>query len=164
MKHCLTLAPALALLSASALACDLKVASAWIRTAPGNATTLAGYAVLSNVGSKTLSVVSAQSAAFAKVELHESLTENGIAKMRPVDKLELAVGAKQEFAPGGKHFMLINPRTALRSGDVVAIRLKDSAGCETTASFKVSGAAPAAAEVDHSKMDHSSMDHSKMNH
>lgn len=163
MKHYLTLVPTLALLTTSAIACDLKVASAWIRTAPGNATTLAGYAVLSNAGSKTLSVASAQSAAFAKVEMHESLTENGISKMRPIEKLELTAGVKVEFAPAGKHFMLINPKAALRSGDVVAIKIKDSTGCETTASFKVSGGASAAAEVDHSQMDHSKMDHSKMN-
>lgn len=157
---------ALAMLTAPALACDLKVESAWIRTAPSNATTLAGYAVLRNVGSKTLSVISAQSAAFAKVEMHESLTEDGVAKMRPIDKLDFAAGGKLEFAPSGKHFMLINPKAALRSGDVVAIKIKDSTGCETTASFKVSGAAPAATgatnTMDHSKMDHSSMDHSKM--
>jgi copper(I)-binding protein len=130
------------MLTAPVLACDLKVDSAWIRVAPGNAKMLAGYAVLSNTGGKPLGVVSAQSAAFDRVELHESLTENGIAKMRPIDKLEIAAGGSQTFEPGGKHFMLINPKAALRGGDVVAVKFKDSAGCETTVSFKVGGAAP----------------------
>ncbi len=164
MKNYLTLLPTLAMLTTPVLACDLKVESAWIRTAPGSATTLAGYAVLSNAGSKTLGVASVQSAAFERVEMHESLTENGMTKMRPIDRLEITAGGKQTFAPGGKHFMLINPKAALRSGDVVAVRIKDSTGCETTASFKVSAGAPAAAEMDHSTMDHGEMDHSKMNH
>ena len=144
----------------SAMACDLKVESAWIREAPSNATSLAGYAVLSNAGSKGLSVVSASSAAFGRVEMHETLMENGIAKMRALDKLEIAAGGKVEFVPGGKHFMLINPRPGLRSGDAVAIKFKDSSGCESTIQFQVSAAAAAATDtMDHSKMDHSAMHH-----
>jgi periplasmic copper chaperone A len=153
------------LLAVGAQACDLKVESAWIREAPSTATALAGYAVLSNAGSKALSVVSAQSAAFAKVELHESLTENGVAKMRAIEKLEIAPGAKVEFAPGGKHFMLINPKPGLKAGDAVAIKIKDSNNCEVTAQFKVSSdAASAMDHMDHSKMNHSGMDMSKMDH
>jgi periplasmic copper chaperone A len=164
MKNPVILVPVIAMLAAPALACDLKVAAAWIRTAPGNATTLAGYAVLTNTGSKVLSVASLQSAAFDRVEMHESLTENGIARMRPINKLEFSAGGKQTFAPGGKHFMLINPKAALRGGDVVAVRIKDSDGCETTASFMVSAVPPTVAEMDHSTMDHSTMDHSSMDH
>ena len=140
------------------LACDLKVESAWIREAPATAGSLAGYAVLSNAGGKALSVVGAQSAAFAQVQMHESLTENGVAKMRELGRLEIAPGAKVEFAPGGKHFMLINPKPGLKAGDAVAVKLKDSNGCETTVQFKVgSGAAGAMDGMDHSKMDHSQM-------
>ncbi len=146
------------------LACDLKVESAWIREAPAAATALAGYAVLSNTGKSALSIASASSAAFAKVELHETMIENGMAKMRAIDKLDIAPGAKVEFAPGGKHFMLINPRQGLRSGDDVAVKIKDAAGCETTVQFKVGKAAATAGAMNHSQMDHSKMDHSKMDH
>ncbi len=145
MKNPLILLPALAMLTTASLACDLKVESAWIRVAPGNATAMAGYAVLGNAGSKPLGVAGAQSAAFARVELHESLVENGMARMRPIGSLELAPGARVEFAPGGKHFMLMQPKAALRSGDVVAVRIKDSTGCETIADFKVSSMGPPAA-------------------
>lgn len=157
MKQLLSLSM-LVCVTAPAIACDLKVESAWIREAPANAASLAGYAVLSNPTGKPLSVVSAKSAAFTSVEMHESLTENGIAKMRSIDKLDIAANAKVEFAPGGKHFMLVNPKPGLRSGDSVAIKIKDATGCETTAQFKVSSAAAAATgEMDHSKMDHSKM-------
>ena len=155
----------LSLLAGNAMACDLKVESAWIREAPSNATSLAGYAVLSNGGARSITIVSAQSAAFSSVEMHESLTENGMAKMRGIDKLEIAAKAKVEFAPSGKHFMMINPKPGLRSGDAVAVKIKDASGCDTTAQFKVSkGAATATDTMDHSKMDHSKMDHSMMKH
>lgn len=146
-------------LTVNALACDLKVESAWIREAPATATALAGYAVLSNSGSKALTLTGAQSAAFAQVQMHESVTENGIAKMRELNRLEIVPGAKVEFAPGGKHFMLVNPRPGLKTGDAVAVKLKDSNGCVTTVQFKVSnGAASAMDGMDHSKMDHSRME------
>jgi copper(I)-binding protein len=147
------------LLAGSAVACDLKVESAWIREAPSNATALAGYATLSNVGSKPVLVASIQSAAFAEVQPHESITENGLAKMRAIDKLVIGPGTKVEFAPGGKHFMMMNPKSALHSGDAVVVKLKDGSGCETTASFKVSRGAPLAATMDHVDMDHSKMNH-----
>ena len=160
MRNYLFALPLLMVMVAGSQACDLKVESAWIREAPSNATSLAGYAVLSNAGSKGLSVVSASSAAFGRVEMHETLMENGIAKMRALDKLEIAAGGKVEFVPGGKHFMLINPRPGLRSGDAVAIKFKDSSGCESTIQFQVSAAAAAATDtMDHSKMDHSAMHH-----
>lgn len=147
--------------SGTALACDLKVDSAWIREAPSTAKALAGYALLSNVGSKPVTVVSGSSSAFAKVEMHETVTENGIAKMRPIEKLEIPAKGKIEFAPSGKHFMLLEPKAALKNGDVVSVSLKDATGCQTTVQFKVgAGASQSAETMDQSKMDHSKMDHS----
>jgi periplasmic copper chaperone A len=153
------------LASVSGLACDLHIESAWIREAPSNASTLAGYALLSNQGNKPLSVFSISSTAFAQIEMHESLTENGMATMRAIDKLDIPAHGKVEFAPSGKHFMMMNPKSALHSGDVVAVKIKDRNGCETTVQFTVSKAALTATDaMDHSKMDHSKMDHAGMKH
>lgn len=146
------------LFTSSVLACDLKVESAWIREAPSSAKSLAGYALLSNAGSKPLTVVSASSKQFAKVEMHETAMENGIAKMRAIEKLEIAANAKVEFGPAGKHFMMIEPQSPLRGGDVVSVTLKDAANCETAVQFKVTSAAVSSSSsqmMDHSKMDHS---------
>ena len=136
------------------MACDLRVESAWIREAPSTAKSLAGYAVLSNSAGKTLTVISARSAAFAKVEMHETITENGIAKMRAIEKLVIPANGKVEFAPSGKHFMLIEPSSTLKSGDVVSVIFKDATSCQTTVQFKVTAAKPSEV-MDHSKMDHS---------
>ena len=146
----------LCLLTSSVMACDLKVESAWIREAPSTAKSLAGYAMLSNLSGKALTVVGTSSAAFAKVEMHETITENGIAKMRAIEKLEIPANGKVEFAPSGKHFMLIEPNSTLKSGDVVSVSLKDATGCQTTVQFRVGTTADKpSATMDHSKMDHS---------
>lgn len=171
MQNVLRMSVLTALLASSGVwACDLKVQSAWIREAPGTATMLAGYAVLSNVGSKPLTLVSLRSAAFAQVEMHESTTDKGIAKMRDVDQLQIPAQGKVEFSPSGKHFMLVQPKNPLRGGDAVIVKFKDDRGCETTANFKVMRDAPGMgmgmdqSKMDHSKMDHSKMDHSMMDH
>lgn len=155
---------ALAMLAtqAAAMACDLKVESAWIREAPPNAMMLAGYAKLTNAGATTLSIQAITSPAFASVEPHESLTENGVAKMRPV-AVQIPAKGSMEFAAGGKHFMLMNPKQPLKNGDVVTLNLTDATGCVTAVPFKVA-ATGAALAVDHSAMDHSKMDHSTMDH
>ena len=109
-------------------------------------------------------MVGANSAAFAKVEMHETAMESGIAKMRAIEKLEIAANGKVEFAPAGKHFMLIDPKSPLHKGDVVSVTLKDASNCETAVQFKVGAATEQSIEMDHSSMNHSNMDHSNMDH
>lgn len=159
------------LLAGHAAACDLKVDNAWIRTPAPGTTALAGYATLTNTGTQPLRLSSMQSVLFAAVEAHETLTENGVAKMRALKAVEIAPSASLEFVPGGRHFMLMSPKQAVSRGDVIGVTLRDATGCDTAVSFKVSDMAPAGAtkgdaskSMDHSKMDHSKMDHSKMDH
>jgi len=153
------IALALQAMATATFACDLKVESAWIREAPPNAMAMAGYAKLSNASSAVLKLQSITSKAFASVDAHESFTENGIAKMRPA-VVEIPAKGTLEFTEGGKHFMLMGPKQALKKGDVVTLNMTDSTGCTTAVPFKVGAAA--SLTMDHSTMDHSKMDHAKM--
>jgi copper(I)-binding protein len=151
-----TLSPFIGL--GTAAACDLKVESAWIREAPPNAATLAGYAKLVNTGNAPLRIQSIQSAAFAKVEAHETLNENGMSKMRAIPILEIPAKGSVEFSPSGKHLMLMNPKQGLKKGDAVALSIQDAKSCVTEAKFVVGAGAPqAASEHEHNMpgMDHS---------
>jgi periplasmic copper chaperone A len=143
-------------------ACDLKIDAAWIREAPPNAMAMAGYARLSNSGTRALKIQGFSSTAFGSIEAHESFTENGVAKMRPT-AVEIPVKGRVEFAAGGKHLMLMSPTQPLKKGDVVMLKLTDATGCVTSVPFKVS-AATAADSHDHASMDHSMLDHSSMKH
>jgi copper(I)-binding protein len=151
---------------APSMACDLQVESAWIRTPPPGATAIAGYATLINTGMEVLRLQSLQANGFSAVEAHETLIENGVAKMRPLTAVEIPVQGKVTFAPDGKHFMLVNPKQPVSRGDVVSVTLRDATGCDTTVSFKVSDQSPGNATSDAGKevIDHSKMAHSKMSH
>jgi len=69
----------------------------------------AAYMSLTNNSDQTVSISRVTSAQFESVELHESKVEDGVARMRPLSKLEIAGGATVTLRPGGKHLMLMRP-------------------------------------------------------
>jgi copper(I)-binding protein len=122
----------------------LVVEQAWIRAAPSAAKMLAGYATLRNEGDAPLTLTGADSADFGAVSMHASVAENGVERMRPLDRVDIAPGARVEFSPGGKHFMLMRPTHELKSGDKVKIHIATESGEGVTAEFSVLDDAPAA--------------------
>lgn len=71
------------------------------------------------------------------VELHETVAgDDGLARMVPVDEIEVGAGATVAFAPAGLHVMLIDV-DRLEEGDVVAVELE----------FATSGVVEVEAEV-----------------
>jgi copper(I)-binding protein len=121
----------------------LVIEQAWIRTPPPGAMMLAGYARLRNAGDAPLVVVGASSAAFGAVSLHETVHADGVEHMRALAPLTIAPGAAVEFAPGGRHLMLMQPKQALGPGDRVPIHVEAQDGGGADAPFVVGDAAPA---------------------
>lgn len=120
----------------------LVVENAWIRAAPPGAAMLAGYALLKNAGDAPVFVTGASSADFGDVSLHESVNENGVERMRPLGAVSIAPGASVAFAPGGKHFMLMDAKRDLKVGDSVKIHIAVKAGGGMDADFTVRDSAP----------------------
>ena len=126
----------------AAAAGRLVVEHAWIRAAPPGATMFAGYATLKNAGDAPLVITGASSAGFGDVSLHESVNENGVERMRPLGEVAIAPGASIAFAPGGKHFMLMDARRGLKPGDSAKIHIATTSGPGVDANFVVRDAAP----------------------
>jgi copper(I)-binding protein len=120
----------------------LVVEHAWIRTAPPSAMMLAGYATLRNDADTPLTVTGADSHAFADVQLHQTISEGGVERMRPTGKIEIAPGKSVEFAPGGRHFMLVRPKQELAAGSKVKIHISTTGGGDANAEFVVADSAP----------------------
>jgi copper(I)-binding protein len=130
------------LVSLTGAACDLKVESAWIRTAPPAATTLAAYATLTNTGTSTLKITETSSPSVQMAMLHETSVVNGVAQMRMLDSLSIPAGGTVLLAPGGKHLMLMGLKNVPKSGDHLSIVFTDSTGCVTSVPFAVQASAP----------------------
>jgi len=120
----------------------LVIEHAWIRIAPPGAMMLGGYAKLRNDGDVAITITGGDSPDFADVSLHQSIEEDGVEKMRPLGNFEIAPSASVEFAPGGRHFMLMRPKRELSAGDKVKIHISTNSADGVLAEFVVREDAP----------------------
>ncbi len=124
------LAVFLLLLSFGALAdsSQVRLSDGWIKDLPPVVPMRAGYLTIENRGSNTATITGLQSDAFARIEMHETVMQDGLMKMVEIRKLEIAPRAKVELIPGGKHLMLITPQRTLGRGDDVDITVNFADG------------------------------------
>ncbi len=68
-------------------------------------------------------LVSARSDSAGRVELHETVVENGATAMRPVGGVIINPGIATQFGPGGLHVMLSDLRHTLKEGETLSLTL-----------------------------------------
>lgn len=129
----------------------LEASDAWIRQPPP-ATNAAAYMKLANPGKDALRVVSVRSAVAKRVELHETTVKDGVARMNPVDSVEIPPGKTVVFAPRGLHVMLIEP-APLKIGQRVTLEVVLADGATLAVEAEVRAGMPGKAE-DHSQHHH----------
>jgi len=96
------------------------VASEVVITAPMPGMTMsAAYMSLTNNSDHTISVSRVASPQFKSVALHETQTDNGVARMRALPRLDIPAGETVTLQRGGKHLMLRKP-----SGDAGNVSLE----------------------------------------
>jgi hypothetical protein len=110
----------------------------WARLGPAGMPMMAGFGTLRNACDAPVAVVSASSPAFGSVELHETTVgEDGVSRMRPVTRLEIAAGEVATLAPGGLHLMLMQPVAPLEAGASVDITFALEDGREVSGRLEV---------------------------
>ena len=80
----------------------------------------AGYLTLRNNSSEDIAITNVTSPQFGSVQIHETVVENDIARMRKLDELVVPAGGEAVLERGGKHLMLMK---AADSGDPVTLNL-----------------------------------------
>jgi periplasmic copper chaperone A len=122
----------------------IHLENAWARRAPamahgsssghgtpahGDAANGAVYVTIVNHGGSPDALVRATTDAAKTVELHETVQEGGVMKMRPLPRFEVPGGGRLEMKPGGYHLMLLGLNRDLKPGDTVRVTLTfDKAG------------------------------------
>ena len=141
-------------LAAAACAAEpVSVSNAWVRaTVPGQST---GSAYMDLTAGAPATLVAAQSAVAAKVQLHSMAMDGGVMKMRAVAKVELPAHQTVSLNPGGYHLMLVDLNHQLKAGERVPLSLvvADAKGVKTTLKLDVEVRA-SAPEADHMHMPH----------
>jgi periplasmic copper chaperone A len=87
---------------------SLVISDAWTRpTAAGMPMGVAYFTITNGTGTDDV-LIAASTPAAARVEMHETSIEDGMARMRPLSELRVPAGGQVTVAPGGIHLMLID--------------------------------------------------------
>ena len=147
MKHHLTAISLSLTLSTGALASDAGMArigdvmihDGWARASIGSAPNSAAYMTLMTEGSETDKLLGATSPVAETVELHTHLMEDGIARMRQVEAIEVAPGEPTVLEPGSLHVMLMGLKGKLEEGDAVSLTLTFEKAGDVTLDVPIRG-------------------------
>ncbi len=102
----------------------ITITDPYSRAAPQEGGNGGAFMTITNNSSAADRLISAESPAAGTVEIHETIDDNGVMRMRPVpDGFEIPAGGKLEFKPGGKHIMLIGLVAPLEPGKDIEITL-----------------------------------------
>ena len=102
---------------------NIIVHSAWLREAPPTIKIMAGYLEIENSSDKTLTLISAESSDFERIEFHLSQTEDGMARMQQQHEIIIAPNTTFSFEPGSYHLMMFNNVAPMREGEKATIKL-----------------------------------------
>ncbi len=99
----------------------IAVKNAWVR--PTSAGQDVGAAYMTLISSQNLDILSVESNVTNAVEIHSMTMDNGVMKMRMLDKLSLTAGKPYKLEPGGFHFMLFDLKKPLTLGEQINFTL-----------------------------------------
>lgn len=95
---------------------DVVVTTPWARATPGPITIGSAYMTLTNRGTAPDRLIGARTDVAERVEVHTTMSQDGMMQMRPVDSVALPPGQTVRFEPMGLHFMLVNLKAPLKEG------------------------------------------------
>lgn len=100
-----------------------RVLDAHARAVPPGQRNSAAFMRILNPGDQPRALVGAESPVARVVELHTHRMEDGVMKMRRVERIDLPAQGETALKPGGLHLMLIDLKQPLKQGDSVDLRI-----------------------------------------
>lgn len=116
---------------------EVSIDDVWISEAPPTASVLAAYAHIHNPTPNVQTLVSVNSPAFSKAELHLSKVINGIATMEKQESLSIPANSTIKLTPGAYHLMLFQPDKSYKAGDMIVLSFRFSDGTSVSVSATV---------------------------
>lgn len=109
----------------------------WVRASAPGQKNGAGYVQIQNKTGQTDRLISAATANVGRVELHTIINENGVAKMRQVQGIEVPAGAGATLEPGGFHIMFMGLNAPFKAGETVPVTLRFEKAGEVKVDFEI---------------------------
>ncbi|MBT8433480.1 MAG: copper chaperone PCu(A)C [Gammaproteobacteria bacterium] len=116
---------------------ELEFHDPWIKNLPPSVPVRAGYMTIHNPQSETVSIVSLRSQAFASIEIHQTIEQDGMMRMEQVTGLKIEPDSSVQLAPGGLHLMMMNPSEPTQPGDLLEIVIVLDDGSEQSVEMQV---------------------------
>ncbi len=116
---------------------NISIDDAWIAEAPPVSKVMVAYLTINNNGDEKITINKAESESYKKIEFHETVHENGMARMVSYETLIIPAHGHMRLERGGAHFMLFNPKQPLKDGDTVNITLHTKNNTSKTFSVPV---------------------------
>lgn len=101
----------------------ITVQNAWLRETPPTLKVMAAYLDIENSSDKELILIAAESAEFERIEFHQSLIENSMARMQQQERIVIPANTTFSFKPESYHLMLFNNAVPMREGKITSIKL-----------------------------------------
>jgi copper(I)-binding protein len=118
----------------------LKISGPWARATPKGASVGGAYMTITNTGNVSDRLVGGSSDVSSRFEIHEMSMDNGVMKMRPLEKgLEIQPGQTVEFKPGGYHVMFVGLKKPFEEGQHVKATLDFQKAGNVAVDFAVRG-------------------------
>jgi len=103
---------------------DISVENVYVRTVPPGQPNTGVFMTLNNGTDAVQSIVNAQSNVAKVVELHTHVHEDGMMKMRRIEKIDIPANGQTVLKPGGLHIMLIGLNQEVIEGEPVEVILE----------------------------------------
>ncbi len=141
---------------------SLHILHPWSREIPKGAQVAGGYFTIENNGTAPDRLIGGSAEIAGRFLIHEMKTENGVMKMRELEKgIEIPPGKSVKFAPNGYHVMLFDLKRAPKEGEAFMGTLVFEKAGKVDVKFVVAPLGSADGKSKGAPMNHDSMDHMK---
>ncbi|ACO03664.1 MAG TPA: copper chaperone PCu(A)C [Persephonella sp.] len=102
---------------------EILIKDPWVRAVPPTMNMTAGYMVIENKGDQDDYLIGIESDISKMADLHVTVEENNVVKMKHIKKLKIPARSKVELKPGGYHIMFMKLNKKLLPGKKARIIL-----------------------------------------
>jgi copper(I)-binding protein len=140
----------------------VEVTQAWSREMPPGAPVSVSYFTIINHGHRADRLIRVRTPVAGKAEMHTSVMEDGLMKMRPLNAVEVPPGEPTMFQPGGNHVMLMQVKEPLRKGESfpMILTFENAGDVQVHVTVEPIGAMRAGSHAEHQGDGHSMSGHS----
>ncbi|MCQ1059169.1 copper chaperone PCu(A)C [Photobacterium sp. DNB23_23_1] len=134
---------------------DLYIDHPWSKQVPPTSQVAAAFFNIMNHSNNGDELISASSPIAGKTELHAHMHEDGMMKMREVEKIDIPANDSQALKPGGYHIMFFNLKEVPQLGESFPLTLNFKHAGTVKVEVKVEEATYMPEDMKEEMMDHS---------